>query len=181
MLTTSDNNTAEMVLKEIGFKSKKVGSRDAGLQVVMGRLAAWGVPTTGVSMVDGSGLSDANRVTCAAMLAVLEHGSFDDAVGQGMPVAGAQGGTMVDAFNGSPLVGKLHAKTGTLNPNCNGGQLGAKSLGGFLPQDEGGAVEFVLLQNGECIAKSYKPLWDQLGQALAAYPSGPLADRLSPR
>ena len=35
MLTTSDNNTAEMVLKEIGFKAKGQGTREAGLQVVM--------------------------------------------------------------------------------------------------------------------------------------------------
>ncbi len=48
MLTTSDNNTAEMVLKEIGYKAKGQGTREAGLQVVMERLAAWGVPTAGV-------------------------------------------------------------------------------------------------------------------------------------
>jgi serine-type D-Ala-D-Ala carboxypeptidase/endopeptidase (penicillin-binding protein 4) len=181
MLTTSDNNTAEMVLKEIGYAVKKTGSRQAGLQVVTERLAAWGIPIAGVAMVDGSGLSDANRVTCAAMLAVLEHGSATDAVAQGMPVAGATGGTLVDAFKGSPLVGKLHAKTGSLNPSCNKGQLGAKSLGGYLPQDDGGAVEFVLLQNGECVAKNYLPLWDQLSTALAGYPSGPTIDQLAPR
>ena len=44
MLTTSDNNTAEMVLKEIGYQSKGEGTRTAGLQVVMERLATWGVP-----------------------------------------------------------------------------------------------------------------------------------------
>ena len=40
----------------------------------------------------------------------------------------------------------------------------------------GGAIEFVLLQNGECIANNYKALWDQLGQAIAPYPSGPTAE-----
>ena len=64
----------------------------------MERLATWGVPTAGVSLVDGSGLSDANRLTCAAILGVLEHGSATDAVGQGMPVAGATGGTLFDVF-----------------------------------------------------------------------------------
>ena len=170
MLTTSDNNTAEMVLKEIGYQVKGQGTRLAGLQVVMEKLAAWGVPTAGVSLVDGSGLSDASRLTCAAILGVLEHGSATDAVGQGMPVAGATGGTLIDVFAGSPLAGKLRGKTGTLNPNCNPGQLGAKSLGGYVPQAGGGAIEFVLLQNGECIANNYKALWDQLGQALGAVP-----------
>ena len=181
MLTTSDNNTAEMVLKEIGFQSKGSGTRTAGLQVVMERLATWGVPTAGVSLVDGSGLSDANRLTCSAILAVLEHGSATDAVGQGMPVAGATGGTLFDIFASGPLAGKLHGKTGTLNPNCNPGQLGAKSLGGYVPQAGGGAIEFVLLQNGECIANNYKALWDDLGQALGPYPTGPSAATLAPR
>ncbi|MBK5332863.1 MAG: D-alanyl-D-alanine carboxypeptidase/D-alanyl-D-alanine-endopeptidase [Ilumatobacteraceae bacterium] len=181
MLTTSDNNTAEMVLKEIGLQSEGAGTRSAGLQVVMDRLATWGVPTAGVSLVDGSGLSDANRVTCAAILAVLEHGSATDAVGQGMPVAGATGGTLFDVFTSGPLAGKLHGKTGTLNPNCNPGQLGAKSLGGYVPQAGGGAIEFVLLQNGECIANNYKVLWDELGQALGPYPTGPSAATLAPR
>jgi serine-type D-Ala-D-Ala carboxypeptidase/endopeptidase (penicillin-binding protein 4) len=160
---------------------KGQGTREAGLQVVMDRLAAWRVPTNGVVIVDGSGLSDANRVTCAALLGVLEHGSATDAVGQGLPVAGAAGGTLADVFTDTPLAGKLHGKTGSLNPNCNPGQLGAKSLGGYLPEAGGGAIEFVLLQNGECIAKNYRSLWDQLGQALAPYPSGPTAETLAPR
>jgi D-alanyl-D-alanine carboxypeptidase/D-alanyl-D-alanine-endopeptidase (penicillin-binding protein 4) len=181
MLTTSDNNTAEMVLKEIGYQVKAEGTRAAGLQVIMDRLVSWGVPTAGVSLVDGSGLSDASRLTCATILGVLEHGSPTDAVGQGMPVAGATGGTLYNVFADSPLAGKLHGKTGTLNPSCNPGQLGAKSLGGYVPQAGGGAIEFVLLQNGECIANNYKPLWDQLGQALAPYPTGPTAETLAPR
>lgn len=181
MLTTSDNNTSEMVLKEIGYKATGQGSRTAGLQVVTERLAEWGVPTAGDLLVDGSGLSDANRLTCATILGVLEHGSVTDAVGQGMPVAGAEGGTLVDVFNDGPLAGKLRGKTGSLNPNCNPGQLGAKSLGGYVPQAGGGAIEFVLLQNGECIAQNYRPLWDQLSAALASYPSGPTAEALEPR
>lgn len=181
MLTTSDNNSAEMILKEIGYAAKGQGTRAAGLQVIMEKLAAWGIPTEGVVLVDGSGLSDANRLTCAAILGVLEHGSATDAVGEGMPVAGKEGGTLYDAFTNTPLVGKLHGKTGSLNPNCNPGQLGAKSLGGYVPQPSGGAIEFVLLQNGECIANNYKPLWDQLGQALAPYPTGPSAATLEPK
>jgi serine-type D-Ala-D-Ala carboxypeptidase/endopeptidase (penicillin-binding protein 4) len=181
MLTTSDNNTAEMVLKEIGFQVKKSGTRAAGLQVVTDRLNAWGVSTAGMNLVDGSGLSDASRVSCETLLGVLEHGSATDAVGEGMPVAGAAGGTLADVFTTGPLAGKLRGKTGTLNPNCNPGQLGAKSLGGYVPQDGGGAIEFVLLQNGECAANNYKPLWDELGQALGPYPTGPTAQVLAPR
>ena len=181
MLTTSDNTTSEMMLKEIGYQARHEGTRPAGLQVVMERLAKWGVPLDGVSLVDGSGLSDANRLTCAAILKVLEHGSPEDPVGEGMPVAGKAGGTLEDVYTDGPLAGKLRGKTGSLNPNCNTGQLGAKSLAGYVPQAGGGDIEFVLLQNGQCIAQNYRPLWDQLGTALASYPSGPTTDALAPR
>jgi D-alanyl-D-alanine carboxypeptidase/D-alanyl-D-alanine-endopeptidase (penicillin-binding protein 4) len=181
MLTTSDNNTSEMVLKEIGYKEQGRGTRQAGIVTVMEHLAAWGVPTSGVLMVDGSGLSDQNRLTCAAILAVLEHGSPTDAVAEGMPVAGQAGGTLEDVFTDGPLAGKLHGKTGSLNPNCHPGQLGARSLAGYVPEGADSAIEFVLLQNGECIAQNYRPLWDQLGAALGSYPVGPTTEQLAPR
>jgi D-alanyl-D-alanine carboxypeptidase len=41
MLTTSDNSTAEMMLKEIGYQSKGEGTAPLGAGV-MRRLATWG-------------------------------------------------------------------------------------------------------------------------------------------
>ena len=43
----------------------------AGLDVVDRALRSWGVPMEGVRLADGSGLSNENRLTCAALLAVL--------------------------------------------------------------------------------------------------------------
>ena len=121
MLTTSDNNSSEMILKEIGYQTKGQGTRTAGLQVIMERLTAWGVPTAGVSLVDGSGLSDASRATCAAILGVLEHGSPADAVGEGMPAAGAPEGTLSDIFTDGPLAGKLRGQDGHAEPELQSG------------------------------------------------------------
>jgi D-alanyl-D-alanine carboxypeptidase/D-alanyl-D-alanine-endopeptidase (penicillin-binding protein 4) len=73
MLRNSDNNTAEMMLKEIGFRVSGVGSRAAGASAIMAKLSSWGVPLEGVVLSDGSGLSGENKVTCAAFLAVQEH------------------------------------------------------------------------------------------------------------
>jgi hypothetical protein len=50
-----------------------------------------------------------------------------------------------------------------------------------VPEPGGGAIEFVLLQNGECIANNYQKLWNQLGAALAPYPTGPSTADLAPR
>ena len=185
MLTTSDNTTADMVLKEMGLAVKGTGSTDAGLAVVMDTLRSWNVPLDGVALFDGSGLSDDNRATCAALLAVVQHGSVDDAVGQGLPIGGKEGGTLADAFQeGQPLYGVIRAKTGTLD-NTDGvaNKLGAKSLSGYVPLAGGGAIEFSLLLNGETITNKteYRPIWEQFATILAAYPSGPGADTLAPR
>ena len=185
MLTTSDNNTAEMVLKEIGLQAGGAGTREAGLGVVTSTLQGWGVPLEGVELYDGSGLSDDNRLTCAAMLAVLQHVSPVDAVGTGLAVAGAEGGTLSDAFVDSDLEGVLRGKTGTLYnyDDGTGGKPAVKALSGFVPQDGGGAVEFVLFLNGPQIAEqtAYRPIWDAFGAVLASYPSGPTVAELGPR
>ncbi|HAP75483.1 MAG TPA: hypothetical protein DCR14_05310 [Acidimicrobiaceae bacterium] len=185
MLTTSDNNTAEMVLKEIGLQAGGGPTREAGLAVVTSTLQAWGVPMAGVELYDGSGLSDENRLTCNALLAVMQREGPDGPVGQGLAVAAQAGGTLSDAFEGSELAGVLRGKTGTLYNYDDGigGKPGAKALAGFVPQEGGGAVEFVILLNGPQISEKveYRPIWDALGVVLATYPSGPTVADLGPR
>ncbi len=177
MLTTSDNNTAELVLKEIALHETGTGSREAGLGVVRDKLAEWGIPTDGLTLVDGSGLSTEDEMTCTTMLGVLEHGTVDDAVGAGMPVGGAAGGTLSDAFLDAPLAGLIRAKTGTLNHG------GAKALAGYVPLDGGGSIQFALILNGTTISNKteYRPIWDDLASALGAYPAGPTVAALLPR
>jgi serine-type D-Ala-D-Ala carboxypeptidase/endopeptidase (penicillin-binding protein 4) len=185
MLTTSDNNTAEMVLKEIGVVGGGAGTREAGLGVVTSTVQAWGVPTDALVLVDGSGLSDDNRLTCASLLAVMQHQSIDDPLGQGLAVAGQEGGTLSDAFVGTELEGVLVGKTGTLYnyDDGTGGKPAAKALSGFVPVEGGGAIEFAMLLNGPQVAEKvvYRPIWDAFGEVLLSYPSGPSAAELGPR
>ena len=69
MLLTSDDNTAEMLVKELAVADGTVpGSTSAGLTVVVERLTAWGVPMVGLALVDGSGLARDDRVTCASLM-----------------------------------------------------------------------------------------------------------------
>lgn len=182
MLTTSDNNTAEMLVKEIGVNVLGQGTREAGLGVVRDRLATWGIPTDGLVFADGSGLSNDNRLTCAALIGVLQHGSVDDPVGAGLGIA-ATTGTLADLFGGTAVAGVLRAKTGTLN-NDDSELPAVKSLSGYLPIEGGGAVEFALILTGQTISNQseYQPIWyDRLAPALASYPAaGSVAD-LAPR
>ena len=56
MDTWSDNFFAEMLLKQLGARSRRRGS-SARSEVVSSTLAADGVPLAGVRLADGSGLS----------------------------------------------------------------------------------------------------------------------------
>ncbi len=181
MLTNSDDNTAEMMLKEIGFASTGEGTRAAGLNAVDQRLRTWGVPMDGVRPIDGSGLSVDNRTTCAAMLAVLQHAE-DGPVAAGLPVAGRTG-TLVGEFVGTSVEGRLIAKTGTLgNPPENGDPPAAKALAGYLPASNGDTVEFVLILNEPAITPDkYQPLWLALAERLDSYPAGADPAALGPR
>jgi D-alanyl-D-alanine carboxypeptidase/D-alanyl-D-alanine-endopeptidase (penicillin-binding protein 4) len=173
LLATSDNLAAEMMVKEIGLTVAQSGTRAAGLQAMLDRLVAWGVPVAGVAFTDGSGLSHDNQLTCATLAAVLQRGSANDALGAGLARAGQAGSTLADAFPQDGLVGVLQGKTGTLHvPNE------VKSLSGYFVTgpDE---VEFVLLLNGSA-APEYAAAWGQLGDALLALNGAPLADTFAP-
>jgi len=173
LLATSDNLTAEMLVKEIGVASSQGGTRVAGLQAIVGRLVAWGVPSTGVVFTDGSGLSHDNQLTCATLSGVLRRGSATDGVGAALAVAGQEGSTLAGSFVQEGLVGVLQGKTGTLhNPNE------VKSLSGYFvtAPDE---IEFVLLLNGAS-AIEYATAWDQLAAALLATAAGPAPATLAP-
>jgi D-alanyl-D-alanine carboxypeptidase/D-alanyl-D-alanine-endopeptidase (penicillin-binding protein 4) len=183
MLTNSDNNTAEMLLKELGLASAGTGTRAAGLEAVRGVLEGWGVDLTGVVLADGSGLALDNRLTCRVLLEALQRTGATTAIGRGLPVAGRTG-TLQDAFVDGPAEGRLLGKTGTLNnPPFNADPPAVKSLAGYLPVEGGNEVEFALMLNGSTISdqSEYRPVWDLLAEVLTSFPAGPAAAVLGPR
>lgn len=174
MLRNSDNNTAEMLLKEIGYASRQSGTRAAGITTVVETLATWGVDTNGFVMVDGSGLSSENKVTCATFLSLLNRYAPGDPLVSAMAVAG-QTGTLASYFDGTTLENRLIGKTGSLSD--------VKGLVGFVPVDGGSVIRFVLLLAAPGIDDdgAFRPIWEGLlGSALADYPSGPTVDELVP-
>lgn len=182
MLSASDNNTAELLVKEIGAVAGSGGTREAGLAVMARTLTEWGITET--VLADGSGLSNDNRVTCHGLAEVLSRHTPDDAFGAGLPVAG-ESGTLTDIFTDSPVAGRLRAKTGTLgNLPFNVDPPAVKSLSGYLPVDGGSTVEFALVLNGAGTLADqsvYRPIWDALAATLAEYPVGATPAELQPR
>lgn len=175
MLLNSDNNTAELLLKEIGREVTGEGTRTAGATAVIDQLATWGLPTDGVVVGDGSGLSLENRLTCEVLIGVLQRIPADGPLGAGLPVA-AESGALTDVFTDHPIAGRLRGKTGTLNnPPFNQDPPAVKSLSGYVPVDGGGAIEYALVLNGPTISdqSEYRAIWTALADVLATYPSGP--------
>jgi serine-type D-Ala-D-Ala carboxypeptidase/endopeptidase (penicillin-binding protein 4) len=182
MLTRSDNDTAEMLLKEIGVVGAAAGTTEAGLQALDGVVRSWAVPMNSVVFADGSGLSANNRLTCDTLVAVLHHLDDTPAV-EGLAVAG-RSGTLIDEFLGTPVEGRLVAKTGTLvNAPADADPPEVKALAGYLDAPNGDVLEFALVLNGPgyVTADGYFTFWLALAERLANHPTGPDVATLGPR
>jgi serine-type D-Ala-D-Ala carboxypeptidase/endopeptidase (penicillin-binding protein 4) len=184
MQASSDNNTAEMLVKEMGVVSGNGGSTAAGAVAVTAALSGMGLDTAGVVVDDGSGLSNTNRVTCRLLAGILERYEPGDQFAAGLPVAGQDGTTLSDVFVGSPMEDRLIGKTGTLhNIPFNADPPAVKALSGYLPVEGGGTIEFALILNsaGTLTEQTvYRPIWDAFAEVLASYPAGPTAAELGP-
>jgi D-alanyl-D-alanine carboxypeptidase/D-alanyl-D-alanine-endopeptidase (penicillin-binding protein 4) len=102
-------------------------------------------------------------VTCALLATVLDRGGPGNDIVAGLAIAG-QTGTMAAHFQTGTLAGRLRGKTGTLT--------GVRSLSGALGGPDGHVITFSLVSNGDS-AEAAAAQWDQLGKALASYPSNP--------
>jgi D-alanyl-D-alanine carboxypeptidase/D-alanyl-D-alanine-endopeptidase (penicillin-binding protein 4) len=165
MLTTSDNEAAEAALKEIGASAGDAGTWAAGAAALTSLLADAGVPLDGVRVADGSGLTIRNALTCRALVDVLSLEGTGPVVRAGLAVAG-ETGTLAERWQGTPVAGRLRAKTGTLR--------NVTALAGEITPTQGGSVTFAYVANvpdpNEIDAGDVR--LDELAGILVAYPRG---------
>ncbi len=184
MQASSDNNTAEMLLKELGVAAGAGGSWESGAAATLAALAELGLDTTGVVIDDASGLSTENRATCRLLVDILSQHEPGDAFAAGLPLAGDQSTTLRDNFVGSPVEGRLYGKTGTLhNEPYNADPPAVKALSGYVTVDGGGTIEFSFILNSAGTLPEqtvYRPIWNEFARVLGTYPSGPTAADLGP-
>lgn len=153
MLLDSNNNSAELLLKELGLQVLGRPTTEAGLQVVKATLATSALPLDGLTLNDGSGLDRGDRITCRLLGAVLSTSPVRYQIAMGLPVAG-ESGTLWRRFRRTPVAGRLRAKTGTIR--------GVAALAGYA--DRGGRqLTFAYVQNGP---GSGSGLEDELGRIL---------------
>ncbi|HEV2369884.1 MAG TPA: D-alanyl-D-alanine carboxypeptidase [Acidimicrobiales bacterium] len=160
MLATSDNHIAELLTRMVGLKVSGTGTTAAGTAAVLEVGARLGVPTAGVTMVDGSGLSRQNAATCTELLAAYRLGSDPRfaAIRAGLPIAG-ETGLMADEFQGTPAQGRVIAKGGWID--------GVAGLVGSAGGPRG--VDFAFVANGTFDFAVSLALDQQAMDALVAY------------
>lgn len=175
MLVNSDNTTAELIVKELGVASAEQGSTTAGTLAMSASLRSAGLTDAGLFAVDGSGLSDQNRVTCSLVHDALELPVHKSTLRAAMPVAG-ESGTLRDVFRDTPWQGRIRAKTGYL--------ARSSALSGYFTTDRGVEVTFVLIVNTgperEITPEDIERWQAPFPGLLARYPEGPPLEDLGP-
>jgi D-alanyl-D-alanine carboxypeptidase/D-alanyl-D-alanine-endopeptidase (penicillin-binding protein 4) len=144
-LSMSDNMLAEALSRQVAIARHLPASFEGSAKAVTAALTQAGVGLTGVTLVDGSGLSRNDRIP-AAVLATVVRSSADGTLGNaadllsGLPVAGYDG-TLADRGDSDPktIPGTVRAKTGTL--------LGVHALAGTVVDEDGRLLAFALLGN----------------------------------
>jgi D-alanyl-D-alanine carboxypeptidase/D-alanyl-D-alanine-endopeptidase (penicillin-binding protein 4) len=137
----SQNLHAEVMLREVGFAARHIGSREAGLVEMREFLREIGIPKDQYVFTDGSGLSRSTLVTPAAIATLLTYmykSSFRDVWIGLLPIAGADG-TLANRFRGHPEALAIHAKTGTL--------AHVRALSGYVIAPQRQPLVFSLLVN----------------------------------
>ncbi|HET9393279.1 MAG TPA: D-alanyl-D-alanine carboxypeptidase/D-alanyl-D-alanine-endopeptidase [Candidatus Rubrimentiphilum sp.] len=138
----SDNLMGEMLLKELGVHFKgEPGSDENGAMFERQWLTSLGVDPATVSISDGSGLSQYDRITPRDFLKILQsdwNGPNRDVVLNALPVAGVRG-SLRSSYKGTAAEKVVFAKTGSINH--------VRTISGFIQTKTHGPVTFSFLIN----------------------------------
>ena len=142
LMKFSNNNIAETLVKDMGAaKSGAPGSWPTGVAAIREQLATLGIDPSGLQTVDGSGLSQADRVTPRTFVSALRIAQASFAFGpelvSALPIAGRDG-TL--AHRAAAAADAVRAKTGLLR--------GAAGLSGYARSRDGTPLVFSILVNG---------------------------------
>jgi D-alanyl-D-alanine carboxypeptidase/D-alanyl-D-alanine-endopeptidase (penicillin-binding protein 4) len=153
----SENFYAEMLAKALGAHFGADGSTAAGLAVARADLAAFGIHPR---LVDGSGLSRADRTTPRQVVRLLQRMDAQDSAATwtaSLPVAG-RSGTLRRRMRRTAAAERCQAKTGTL--------IGVSALSGYCTTTGGARVAFSLIENRVC-SSCAKKTEDRMVSAIA--------------
>ena len=139
----SNNVMARQLLLTIGQVTSGAdhGSREMGVQAIKDWLDKTGIPTTGLVMDNGSGLSRKTRITARALGRLLEHayrGPFQPEFFASLSLAGIDG-TMKKRLGGEIPAGDVRVKTGVIDD--------VRAMAGYVRSKNNHEYFIVSLQN----------------------------------
>jgi serine-type D-Ala-D-Ala carboxypeptidase/endopeptidase (penicillin-binding protein 4) len=142
ILNTSQNWFAEMLLKQLGRQFGKAGSWPEGLAVERRFLIdSVKIDSTQFSLSDASGLSSSNLISPLAFTQLMRymrrHPRYAT-FAAGLPQAGFAG-SLRSRFLGTPLAGRVRAKTGSISR--------VVTLTGYIELDGGRQLTFSVQAN----------------------------------
>jgi D-alanyl-D-alanine carboxypeptidase/D-alanyl-D-alanine-endopeptidase (penicillin-binding protein 4) len=145
MLSASDNTMADMLVRQVALATGGEASFAGAASAVLQELGKLGLTTTGANLVDGSGLSNLDRLTPQLLTGVLGVASAPahpelHGLLTGLPVAGYSG-TLSGRYrspnpSASAGIGEVRAKTGTLT--------GVSALAGVVVDTSGRLLGFAI-------------------------------------
>ncbi|HEY1428328.1 MAG TPA: D-alanyl-D-alanine carboxypeptidase/D-alanyl-D-alanine-endopeptidase, partial [Candidatus Tumulicola sp.] len=140
MLFYSDNHYAEQLLRSLG-QDAGVANDGTGLRAESQFLSERGIPQPGLHLMDGSGLSDSNRIasiTLARLLADAQARGGNASMYMLLPAGGRQG--TLRGYDFTSALGRVRAKSGHIG--------GVASLAGYVNTAHHGRIAFAFLING---------------------------------
>ncbi len=141
-LKYSDNLAAELMAWNTSVETGHGPYARDAIAAMTEWLKGRDLPMRGLVVSDGSGLSRYDRLTArflAAHMAKMMESPHFEVFKDCLPLAGVDG-TIKSRFAGTPLEGKVHAKTGTI--------MRVASLTGYAPGPDGHDLVFALMFNG---------------------------------
>jgi D-alanyl-D-alanine carboxypeptidase/D-alanyl-D-alanine-endopeptidase (penicillin-binding protein 4) len=138
LMKYSNNAIAESLVKALGAQTTGgVGSWESGVPALRTELQRVGVPSVGLEIVDGSGLSYANRVAPRTLVEALRIAAssfrFGPELMSSLPIAAADG-TLEKRTEGAAH--RVRAKTGLLNRVTALSGFAQLLVNGFRSADE---------------------------------------------
>ena len=146
LLMASDNDAAEVILRQAAIGAGRQGTTADGVQVVQAELTKLGAWEAGATIKDGSGLARQTKVPAETLAKTLQMAAGDKQPDlrpliTGLPVAGVEGSLRVRFFDDASLAGRgvVRAKTGTLRE--------VHTLAGVVRTADGSLLSFAFLIN----------------------------------
>ncbi len=165
--TNSINMMAECMCKRLGHDATgKPGSWENGTAAVEAYAKSVGVDPAWVSLDDGSGLSNRNKVAARAFTTVLAHvaarpdgEAFIDTLARP-----GEDGTLLKRFKGMAVAPHVRAKTGHIT--------GVSTLSGYIETGDAGGRRFAFSILVNKYQGNVNPWQDQVCQAIYGWATG---------